>query len=253
MSSTTTPTARRHEIVRVRHEIVRRKLVVDSIEDITPRMRRIRLRSPALAGFQSLSPDDHIKLFFAAFGGEPVMRDFTPRAFDAAQNLLTIDFALHGEGPANEWAAGAQVGDTLEIGGPRGSLVVPDDFDWYLFIGDESALPAIGRWVETRRPDVPVTTLVTIASEAEKQALSTRASWTPRWIVRGEPSERDGDTLCAASRALTLPPGDGFVWIAGEDALVRSVRTCFTEERRHPTDWMKASAYWHREKDADRH
>ncbi|HVK64734.1 MAG TPA: hypothetical protein VM694_09675 [Polyangium sp.] len=34
----------------------------------------------------------------------------------------------------------------------RGSLVVPDDFDWYVFVSDESALPAIGRWIESLRP-----------------------------------------------------------------------------------------------------
>ena len=215
-------------------------------------MRRVHLRSPALAGCQSLSPDDHIKLFFADAGGEPVLRDFTPRAFDPAQNVLTIDFALHGKGLATEWAAGAQAGDTLEMGGPRGSLVVPDDFDWYVFVGDESALPAIGRWVAALRPDVPVATIVAIASEPEKQSFRTRASWTPHWIVRGEPSARDGEDLCAASRKLSLPAGDGFVWIAGEDAIVRSVRACFTDERRHPTDWMKTSACWHREAPAER-
>jgi NADPH-dependent ferric siderophore reductase len=34
-----------------------------------------------------------------------------------------------------------QVGDRLDIGGPRGSAVVPDDFDWYLLIGDEARRP----------------------------------------------------------------------------------------------------------------
>lgn len=238
-----------HEIVRVRHELRRRKLVVSGVEDLTPRMRRIRFTSPELADFHSPSPDDHIKLFFPQRGGsaqEPVMRDFTPRSFDNAGRSLVIDFALHGAGPATEWAEGAQVGQTLEIGGPRGSHLVPDDFDWYLLIGDESALPAIGRRVELLRPGVPVTTVVAVAREDEAQTFETRAAWRPSWVVRGEPSPEDGERLRRALAGFSPPAGDGFVWIAGEAALVHALRTHFVEERHHPSDWIRASSYWHR-------
>ncbi|WP_245767342.1 siderophore-interacting protein [Stigmatella erecta] len=237
----------------MRHELRRRKLTVSSVEALTPRMRRIRFTSPGLSDFHSPSPDDHIKLFFArpdGATGEPAMRDFTPRAFNHAEQSLTLDFALHGSGPATEWAVGAQAGQTLEIGGPRGSSLVPDDFDWYLFAGDESALPAIGRWVETLRPGVPVTTVVAVAHEDEQQTFVTQATWKPVWAVRGEPGPDDGGLLRRALSAFSPPPGDGFIWIAGEASLVREVRTYFVEERRHPSDWLKAAAYWHRgEKD----
>ncbi len=45
----------------------------------------------------------------------------------------------------------------LDIGGPRGLAVVPDDFDWYWLIGDETALPAIGRFIEGPPSRLPVT------------------------------------------------------------------------------------------------
>ncbi|WP_199741754.1 siderophore-interacting protein [Corallococcus sp. CA047B] len=238
-----------HQMVRVRHELRRRKLTVSGVEALTPRMRRIRFTSPELAGFQSPSPDGHIKVFFSRQGdeaGPPVMRDFTPRAFDPVAGTLTLDFALHGAGPATEWAASAQVGQTLEIGGPKGSSLMPDDFDWYLLVGDESALPAIGRRVETLRPGVPVSTLVAVARADEVQHFETRAAWRREWVVRGEPSAQDGQHLLRALAGFSPPPGDGFVWIAGEASLVREVRTHFVEERRHPGDWLKAAAYWHR-------
>ncbi len=240
-----------HQIVRVRHELRRRKLVVSGVESVTPRMRRIHFASPDLADFHSPSPDDHIKLFFSQ-AGEQVMRDFTPRAHDNRGQTLTIDFALHGSGPATEWAAQAKVGATLEIGGPKGSQLVPDDFDWYLLIGDESALPALGRRVELLRPGVPVTTVAVVANEAEHQTFATKASWQPTWIARGEPGPGDGALLREALAGFTPPAGDGFVWIAGEAEWVRDLRTYVIEERNHPAEWVKAASYWHRDGAAGR-
>nr|WP_246251703.1 siderophore-interacting protein [Ancylobacter pratisalsi] len=39
---------------------------------------------------------------------------------------------------ASTWALAARPGDRLEIGGPRGSAIIPADFDWYWLVGDET-------------------------------------------------------------------------------------------------------------------
>src|SRR5687767_12985813 len=88
-------------VQRVRHETRRRDLEVLRVESPSPNYRSITLGGDALDGFVSASFDDHIKLFLD--GGEeagPVMRDYTPRQYDAAAQELTIEFALHGDGPA---------------------------------------------------------------------------------------------------------------------------------------------------------
>ena len=143
--------APRHEIKRVKREPKRRTLTVERVERLTPNMQRIVFISPELADFESAGADDHVKLFLADGRGGMCMRDYTPRSFDRAQGRLTIDFALHEAGPATAWALAAEIGQTLQIGGPRGSSLVSDDFDWYLLIGDETALPSIGRRLEELR------------------------------------------------------------------------------------------------------
>jgi ferric-chelate reductase (NADPH) len=42
----------------------------------------------------------------------------------------------------------ARAGDKLTIGGPRGSLVVPEDYAWQLYVCDESGMPALRRRLE---------------------------------------------------------------------------------------------------------
>ena len=228
----------------------RRTLAVAAVDDLTPRLRRIRVTSPDLADFASAAPDDHVKLFLPASAGdgggsvEACMRDYTPRAFDPGRETLTIDFALHEAGPATRWALAARVGDALEIGGPRGSVVVADDFDWYLLIGDETALPAIGRRVEGLRAGVPVITVAVIGTAAEAQAVETRADWRPAWVARDGGARDDATLLRAALAELRFPAGDGYVWIAAEARTARSLRSYMIETRGHPADWVKASGYW---------
>jgi NADPH-dependent ferric siderophore reductase len=242
-------------IHRVSHEIKRRKLEVLRVTDITPRMRRVTLHGPDLTGFISLGTDDHVKLLFATTpeeqaaldtfmpgpngqGPKPAMRDYTPRRYDAASGELDIDFVLHGDGPAATWAAQAQPGQFLHIAGPRGSMIVPDMFDSYLLIGDETALPAIARRLEELAANRRALVVVQIEDNAERQALESKAQVEVIWVLRGE------QDLLEATRQLTLPEGDLYAWVATESALSRKVRRILLDEFKLDEAAVKAAGYW---------
>jgi NADPH-dependent ferric siderophore reductase len=235
----------KHEVTRVLREPVRRTLRVVTKQNITPGMLRVLFHSDELQGFDSPSPDDHVKVFIPGNGdGEPIKRDFTPRAWDLAAGTLTLDFALHESGPATEWARAARSGDVLEIAGPRGSTIVPDDFDWYLLIGDATALPSFGRRLEALRPKVPVQVFVLVADATQRQSFKTDADCRVIWLDGGSNPIADASTMRVALNNSTVPSGDGFVWIAAERSVSRGTYQYLIEERHHPAKWIKASAYW---------
>ena len=62
--------------------------------------------------------------------------------------------------------------------------MVADDFDWWLLIGDETALPSIGRRVEGQAEGVPAITLVAVNGPAEEQVFNTRADHQAIWVHR---------------------------------------------------------------------
>jgi len=242
-------------IHRVSHEIKRRRLQVLRVVDITPRMRRITLGGPELAGFVSLGADDHIKLLFpqnaaeqAALesptfnvkgdGPQPAMRDYTPRRFDSSIGELDIDFVLHGDGPASTWAEQVQVGQHLYIGGPRGSLIVPDIFDSYLLIGDETAIPAIARRLEELPAGRKVLAVIEIDNTAEQQALHSAADVDVIWVIRGQ------DDLLDTVRNLTLPGGSLYSFVATETKLSRQVRRGLLDTHHVDEAYLKAVGYW---------
>ena len=245
-------------IHRVTHEVKRRRLDVLRVVDITPRMRRITLGGPELAGFVSLGSDDHIKLMFAqnaaelaalqsptfsikGDGPQPAMRDYTPRRFDLSLGELDIDFVLHGDGPASTWAEQAQVGQHLYIGGPRGSMIVPDIFDSYLLIGDETALPAIARRLEELPAGRRVLAVIEIADAAEQQALQSAAEVDVIWVLRGQAD------LLDTVRTLTLPSGALYTFVAMETKLSRQVRRVLLDTHKVDEAFLKAVGYWRAE------
>lgn len=235
----------RYAIIRHRHETRRRRLSIARTEQVTPGMRRLVLVGEELAGFTSLSPDDHIKLFVPSRDGEAdARRDYTPRRYDATTGELWLDFALHDAGPATDWARGAQPGDTVEIGGPRGSAVIPNDFDWSLLIGDETALPAIGRRIEELPAGAEVISLVAVGGPEDEQLFVSPAKHRAHWVHRPSARADEPDFLLDALAGLSLPPGEGFVWIAAEANVARALRRYVLEQWGHPGSWLKASGYW---------
>lgn len=233
-----------HQITRHRHELKRRSLTVAEKSHVTPTMIRIVFEGGDLADFVSMAPDDHVKLFIPAGTGEAERRDYTPRSFDCAARMLTIDFAVHDAGPATRWAIDAKLGDTLEIGGPRGSAVVSPTFDWWLLVGDETALPAIGRRIEELPSGARVTSVVAVTSTNEEQTFKTGAAHDALWVHRPLDRADDPVPLLSALQTLNLPEGDGFVWIAAEARVARAVRDDLVTSRGHPLTWTKAAGYW---------
>jgi NADPH-dependent ferric siderophore reductase len=234
----------RHESIRIRHEAKRRTLTVREIKALSPKMLRIVIEGAELADFASDAFDDHLKLFLPSADGDTIKRDYTPRAFDNVARQLTIDFALHEAGPATDWAAAAQVGDKIQVGGPRMSVPIPDDFNWWILLGDEASLPAIARRLEEMPYGAVVTALVAVSGPEEEQLLATDAALDLIWVHRPLDRADDAGPMIAALSSVAPRDGDGFVWIAGESSFARAIRAEFIERRGHPPSWVKARGYW---------
>ncbi len=247
-------------------EIGRRVLSVSRTEEITPRYRRVYLSGDDLAdGFPYVpfAPTDHVKLFFPQpdsgelvlplpgqglrapeHGPKPIFRDYTVRRWLPDSRELVIDFVLHEHGISSQWASKASVGDRLGVLGPRGNIVFPEDYAWYLLAGDEAALPALSRFVEELPATAGATVIIEVANAAEQQRLEERDGITVTWVFRD--AEPDG-ALERAVRAVALPEGDGwFVFAAGEAGAMKPIRDYFRRELGLPKERVDVDGYWKR-------
>ncbi|MCW2943895.1 MAG: iron transport/utilization related protein [Actinoallomurus sp.] len=230
---------------------------------ITPHMIRVIVGGDGLAGLGIGAFTDHyVKLLFPIPGIAypepfdieavrrelprdqwPRQRSYTVRAWDPHALELTIDFVHHGDvGLAGPWAANARTGDEVLFLGPGGAYAPSAEADWHLFVGDESALPAIAASLEALPAGAPARVFVEVAGPGEEQDLVTPGDAKIGWLHRGDAPV--GDALVAAVHELEFPPGDVHAFVHGEAGFVRRLRRYLRVERRVPMERLSISGYW---------
>lgn len=236
---------------RVRHQPRRRTLTIKNVERIAAHMIRATLTGD-LERFVSLGFDDHVKLFFPDgtldTAGAPNMlsRDFTPRRYDPTANTLEIDFAIHDAGPATRWAAQAKKGDMLNLGGPRGSFIIPTTYDWHLLIGDETGLPAISRRLAELPAGARAIVIGEVDGPADEIALTTKANADVTWVHRNGAGPGASDALIKQLSSIKFPAGDYYAWVACESLQAKALRQHLIAEHGANPKWMRAAGYWRR-------
>lgn len=244
MTTEVTPTP---AFERIRHPFKARHLQLLSREQISPNFVRLTLVGE-MRDFASDGFDDHFKLLLPlddqekpslpemvdgkplVDGPRPIMRDYTPLRWST--NTLTVDFALHDNGPATDWARNAPMGAWAGAAGPRGSMVISKDFAWYWLLADASGLPA----VERALAELPATAQVTVrlaVAEADRRPLPSAAQVDLQWV----------DSLTSAAEQLALPETPGFIWAAGENSEMAALRKITVGKGASPKR-MRIAAYW---------
>jgi NADPH-dependent ferric siderophore reductase len=223
-----------------------RRLQFEVVESftLTPHMQRLRLTAPELEGF-TFEPGQDVMLLVAAEGNRPVRRRYTIRSLDSAQLLLTLDVVLHGDGPGERWVRSARQGDRIEGIGPRGKITTSPAADWHLFIGDESALPAIFAMTEALPGDSSATLVLEVPDPDDEQELSAPARTRVSWLHRLAGPAGDPAALAAEAAEVELPPGNGHAYLLGEAKAVLALRDVLAS-RGLSQDQMSPKAYWGR-------
>lgn len=218
-------------------------LVVASVEDVTPHMRRIQVTGPSLEAFEYF-PGQDLALAVVRDDGTIIRRRYTIRRFDAGRLLLDLEVVMHGDGPGIRWAQTARPGLSVEAIGPRGKIGLDPNAKWHLFAGDATALPGAFAMMEALPAGVRAGTYLLVADPTERQPFDAAdPSRTVTWGYENAGDGRNG--LIAAISAAGLSPDGGHAYLAGEVALVTALKAALLAAG-WPPEQVSAKAYWNR-------
>jgi NADPH-dependent ferric siderophore reductase len=237
---------------------------VESIKHISPGIIRIVFARGNLEKFEPTPfTDQYINAQFVPEGasytvpfdldearetGEkyrPRSRRVTVRHWNDSTKRLTIDFVVHGdEGFAGPWAKRAQKGDRLQFKGPNGGYSPDPTVDWHLFMGDESALPAISASLESLDSSAKCIAILLVDDENHELTIETNASVQFLWLHRYY-SEEPSQLLLKAIQELPFLQGTFDTFVHGEAGEVREIRKHLLTQRGAPLN-SSISPYWRR-------
>lgn len=246
---------------------------VVAVRPVTPAMVRITVAGEGLRGFAAEGGDQWLRLFLPAPGQDrpvlprtadwwpevcripdgvrPIVRNYSVRAVRPTAAELDIDIVRHGDaGPGTRWAGRAAPGDRLGVLDESTTYDPPPDTPWVLLLADESGLPALGSIVEGVPPGATVIAYVEVPSGADTQDLTSPGQLTVRWLPRAD-DELVGTRLLAELGAAELPPGTPYVWLAGEQRMVRQARRHLVGPRAYPKGAVCFMSYWRRGRSAE--
>ncbi|MVT50312.1 DUF2218 domain-containing protein [Bradyrhizobium yuanmingense] len=241
-----------------------REVRLKSAITLTPHMRRLTFTGDDIARF--VNDDDlHVRLYFPPEGlakpewpwpapdgrilwpepdRRPVTRYYTIRRIDLQSREIDIDFVVHDHaGPGSAFAVNATAGAICGMAGPLGRGIRPAR--WMLLAGDETALPAIARILETLPATATGEAFIEVADRREEFPLVAPAGVAIRWLHRKGRPAGTTQLLVDAVKAVRWPDHqDVFAWVACEAQALKALRNHLRDERKLSRDQLLAVAYW---------
>ncbi|GMA38864.1 siderophore-interacting protein [Mobilicoccus caccae] len=249
---------------------VPREAVVTRTERLTRDLVRVSFEGDGVAHIPPLKfTDSYIKLLFPPEGADyawpfdpdrmreeaprelwPVTRTYTIRSLD--QGRMSVDFVLHGDsGLAGPWAAQASPGDRIGFLGPGGAWAPAADADHHLFVGDESAAPAVAAALEALPHAAAATVILEVTDESVHIPLRAMPHVDVRWVHRNDAGEGYGVALTRAVRETPIPEGDVRVFVHGNADMIKDLRRFLFVENGVPRERVSISGYWRTGQDED--
>ncbi|YCI06265.1 siderophore-interacting protein (plasmid) [Ensifer sp. D2-11] len=238
-------------------------LTVDGVEDVTPGMRRIRFRTADTRSFDTVD-EMHLRILFnfeeiakehawreSRSGSpplvvNPIWRVYTVRFVDSENHVIAVDFVMHdAEGPGCSWARRAKRGDVVGAAGPAGGGI--GHAQWYLLAGDETALPAICRILESLDRTATATVVIEVRTPEDAISFTSRAAVEAKWLYRDADGEGRQGGLAQAIAAMDFPEDVSqkrFVWVACESRTANAIRATL-RMRGVAKQEQSVAAYWH--------
>ena len=209
------------------------------------RVRLVEAEPGDLAGFVAPGGGDHVRVVVGSADGgavaldddgQPIGEARTETVVDHSvdEGWIELDVLVHGEpgaefGVIGAWAARAPLGSPAVMMGPKGSVVLSGAPGEVVLAGDDSALPAVRRYLRMLGPSI--TGHLLLETRFDLAALGIEPPAGLSVSILPPDADRPSAALVDALRALPAPtdPLERFVFACGEQSIVAPGRALLAE------------------------
>lgn len=174
----------------------------------------------------------------------PLIRTYTHRAIDVEHDRIVIEFVDHGDtGPASSWARRAEKGDELGVAMKIRKSTLYPAADWYLLVGDATAIPVLRVILDSLPADAKGHCIVEVHGQEDVQDDFKHPGFTIDWVFNADPTA--GSTLHQKVVDTIIPAGkECFGYVACEYQSVKQIREYFKSTLGWDNKSFYAFSYW---------
>ncbi|MFD3585038.1 siderophore-interacting protein [Streptomyces sp. NPDC058683] len=189
---------------------------VTEVEQLTSRIRRLRIDGDQLAGLD-VHPGQQVRVLVTGL----TLRTYSVWRYDPS-GVVELCVLDHPEGgPGARWGRTVGTGEQVRLRKPEGTFTLRPEAAHHVFVGDETASVAFGAMLAALPEEATVSGCVETATTADRLPLAYADRLD--WVLRGETA------LPEAVRRLAPEPG-GIAYVAGEARAVQAVRKVLVQE-----------------------
>lgn len=224
-------------------QYIRLTVTGKGIERFFAESMHFRLVYPKLAGQVPLWPQINSEgRTIWPDGDDELLRPvYTVRQFDMQAQTLDFDVFLHDGGRTTDWAKGVGIGAKVGLLGPSGGGVPEADF--MLLAGDETAIPAICRVLDSAPSHARGVVLFSIQEGRSKDIpLLLPQGFEVQWLER---HDHDYGVLFEAAKEIQFPNSvNSYLWLAGDKKTAQVAKTYFRGEQGFTPQNSYIAAFW---------
>jgi NADPH-dependent ferric siderophore reductase len=213
--------------------VVLREGTVRALEDLGDGFRRVDLD---VAGAQWAAGQ---KVQFRVRGID--FRTYTPFAWSAA-GAVSFLVVRHGTGPAAAWVESLQLGQTVQMWGPRSALDLAKVTAPPIFVGDETSFALTAAWANGDRGKVAAQLYEVGAVDGSRAALSRLALGDDATLVVRTAGDVHRDELARRAVALAQAHPGAPIVLTGNVRSIKAVRDAL--KAAGIASVVKAKAHW---------
>lgn len=217
---------------------------VSNKKQITPNMTRITLIGNNLQDFNYDQIGGYVKIYFSNKNGEKLLRPYTVKDYREKLCEIDIDFAIHDNDKAiaSNWAKKAKIGDKISLTGPSPKQNLNNNADWFYFVGDMSAIPAITVNLESLPKNSKGIAVLEIFNECDMQKIKMPNDIEILWVINHNDSH--DKLLIEKIKSLVWLKGKPFIWVACEFSKMKILREFFKVQKKIEKKDIYISSYW---------
>ncbi|MEJ0037004.1 MAG: siderophore-interacting protein [Gammaproteobacteria bacterium] len=127
---------------------------------------------------------------------------------------------------------------------PVAATAVDPTAQWFLLVGDDSAIPAIATILESLPASAVARVFIEVVDRDDEIEIPAHPHTTITWLHRGPDARHAGGPLEASLRNYDMPAGSGRVYVACESGAMRRIRSLLLTDKTISREHLVSRGYW---------